>query len=158
MTVSTSTLTALQRTDDAFGILQLLEITGDGISTPVRLVADTRDLIHQGQTYIGIPFELVLPKQADKEIPRASIRVDNVGRELTQELESLPPGAELTATIKVVHRKTPDVVDYAFTAPMSGVAVDVLSVSAAVGVTDLWRRPAVDLRYDPLTAPGLFPT
>lgn len=158
MTVSTSTLTALQRADDPFGILQLLEITGDGISTPVRLVADTRDLTHLGNTYIGIPFELVLPKQADKEVPRAQIRVDNVGRELTQDLEALPPGAELTATIKVVHRTTPDVVDYEFSAPMSGVLVDPLTVSAAVGVTDLWRRPAVDLRFDPLTAPGLFPT
>lgn len=158
MTVSASTRAALQRTGDAFGTLQLLEITGDGISTPVRLVADTSDLVHQGQTYVGIPFDLVLPKQADKEIPRVQIRVDNVGRELTEDLEGLPPGAELTATIKVVHRKTPDVVDYQFTAPMSGVLVDPLSVSAAVGVADLWRRPAVDLRYDPLTAPGLFPT
>lgn len=158
MSVSTSTLTALQRSDDPFGTVDLLEITGDGLAQPVRLARDTRDFVHQGETYLGIPFDLTLPKQADREIPRAQIRVDNVGRELVQDLEALPPGGELLATIKVVHRRTPDVVDYSFTAPMNSVAVDVLSVTATVGVADLWRRPVVDVRYDPLTAPGLFPT
>ncbi len=158
MSLSDSTLLALQRTDDPFGILYLLEISGGHITTPVRLVADTRDCVSNGNTYLGIPFTVGMPKQADKEVPRAQIRVDNVGRELTADLEALPPGAELLATIKVVHRKTPDVVDYQFTAPMSGVSVDPLSINATIGVTDLWRRPAVDLRYDPQTAPGLFPT
>lgn len=158
MSVSSNTLTALQRVDDPFGTLHLLEITGDGIPAPVRLVNDTRNVVHLGNTYVGIRFALILPKQADREIPRAQIRVDNVGRELVEDLEALPPGAELWATIKVVHRKTPDVVDFRFTAPMSGVSVDPLIASATVGVSDIWRRPAVDLRYDPLTAPGLFPT
>lgn len=157
MTVSTSTLAALQRVDDPFGVLWLLEISGGHLTTPVRLVSDTRDVVSNGYSYIGLPFEVTPPRQADKEVPRAQVRIDNVGRELTADLEALPPGAELTATLKAVYRATPNVVEYKFTASLSSVSVDPLVVNASIGVTDLWRRPAVGLRFDPQTAPGLFP-
>ena len=158
MTVSAATLTALQRTADAFGILYRLELSGGGLSEPVRLVADTRDLQSEGHTWVGLPFSVQMPRQADKEIPRAQIVIDNVGRELTADLEDMPPSSELMATISVVHRKTPDVVDYRFKAPVGSVSANPLSVTASMGVADLWRRPAVNARFDPITAPGLFPT
>lgn len=158
MTISDSTLTALQRTDDSFGILYRLEISGGGLSQPVRLVADTRDLQSEGASWTGLPFSVQMPRQADKEIPRAQIVIDNVGREITADLEAMPPASELLATISVVHRQTPDVVDYRFKAPISSVSANPLSVTASMGVADLWRRPAVNMRFDPLTAPGLFPT
>lgn len=158
MSVSNSTLLALQRTDDPFGILYRLEISGGGLSEPVRLVADTRDLQSEASTWVGLPFSVQMPRHADKETPRAQIVIDNVGRELTADLEAMPPAAELMATISVVHRQTPDVVDYQFKAPISSVSANPLSVTASMGVADLWRRPAVNVRFDPLTAPGLFPT
>lgn len=43
-----------------------------------------------------------------------------------------------------------------FTAPMSGVQATPLSITATVGEGDLMRLPAVDVRFDPFTAPGLF--
>lgn len=158
MSVSDSTLLALQRTDDPFGILYRLEISGGGLAEPVRLVADTRDLQSEGVTWLGLPFSVQMPRQEDKEIPRAQIVIDNVGSELTADLEAMPPTSELLATISVVHRKTPDVVDYQFKAPIGSVSANPLSVTASMGVADLWRRPAVNLRFDPITAPGLFPT
>lgn len=156
MSISPSTLAELQRTDDPAGLLWMLEITGAHLAEPVRVVADTRDVQSGGHTWLGIPFQVVPPRQADKEIPRSTILLDNVGRELTADLEALPPGGELMATIRVAHRRTPDVIDYAFTAPINGVQVNPLTVSSTLGVTDLWRRPAVALRFDPKTAPGLF--
>lgn len=157
MTLSTTATTALHRVDDPVGILELLTITGGGIATPIRVVNDTRDVVSNGNTFLALPFQLNLPKDAAREVPRAQLRLDNIGRELTQELEALQPGAELMATIQVVYRATPNVIEYAFTAPLSDVSVDVFSVSASIGPTDLMRRPAVDIRFDPLTAPGLFP-
>lgn len=157
MSLSTSTAAALQRTSDPFGILELLTITGAGIAEPVRLVNDTRDLLSQGETFQALPFELVLPKDAAKETPRAQLRMDNVGRELTQELEALPPGAELTMVIQIVYRATPDVIEYEFKAPLSNVRTNLFSVTATVGPGEFMRRPAVNLRFDPFTAPGLFP-
>jgi hypothetical protein len=155
--MSTAAIAAAQRTSDGQGFLELLTITGGGIAEPVRLVNDTRDVTSGGELFIACPFQVVFPKDAAKEVPRAQLRIDNVGREIGQELEALEPGAELIATIQVVHRTTPDVIEYEFTAPLSGVRANVFTVSAVMGPTDLMRRSAVAIRYDPFTAPGLFP-
>lgn len=156
MTLSTTAIRTLQRTDDPFGLLMLLTITGDGLGDTIRLVSDTRDCTSRGQVYLGLPFAWTLPEEAAGEVGRAQVQIDNVGRELTAELERLPPGAELVATLEVVCRATPDVVDMSFTAPMSGLQATPLSITATVGEGDLMRLPAVDVRFDPFTAPGLF--
>jgi hypothetical protein len=126
-------------------------------AAPLLIADDTRDFVSNGKTYIGLSFGVKLPNDTAKEMPRAMLRMDNVGRDMTAVLEGLPPAAVLKATLKVVHRSTPDVVDYQFSAPMSGVHTDTGSVSSAMGLNDLMRKPAVALRYDPVTAPGLFP-
>lgn len=156
MTVSDSTVRALQRVDDAGGMLALLEISHASLSATVRIVNDTRDLVALGHTWVALPFEVQLPSDKSKELPRAQLRMDNVGRSITAELEQLPPGAALQATLRMVHRSTPGTVDFEFTFPMSGVKVDQASVSAAMGPDDLMRRPAVRMRFDPQTSPALF--
>lgn len=157
MSLSTTSRTALHRVSDPQGLLWLLTITGGGITIPVRIVNDTRDLVSGGETFIGLPFEVVPPKEATKEVPRAQLRIDNVGRELTAELEALEPGAELLATLQCVYRATPDVIEYAFTAPLSGIRANVFSITATMGPTEVMRRTVVNIRFDPFTAPGLFP-
>lgn len=156
MTLSTTAIRTLQRIDDPFGLLMLLTITGDGLGDTIRLVSDTRDCTSRGQVYLGLPFKWKLPDEAAGEVGRAELQIDNVGRELTAELERMPPGAEWLGTIESVCRATPDVVDMSFTAPMSGVQATPLSITATVGEGDLMRLPAVDVRFDPFTAPGLF--
>ena len=157
MTLSTTATAAAQRTSDGQGFLDLLTLTGGGIAEPMRLVNDTREVTSQGQLFQIARFEIVLPKEAAKEVPRAQLRIDNVGREIGQELEALPPGAELTARFQRAYRVTPDVIEYEFTAPLSGVRANVFTVSAVMGPTDLMRRAAVNARFDPYSAPGLFP-
>ena len=157
MTLSSTAIAAVQRTTDGVGFLELLTISGGGIAVPVRLVNDTRDVTSGGELFLACPFEVVPPMDAAKEVPRAQLRIDNVGREIGQELEALEPGAELVATFQVVYRATPNVIEYGFTAPLSGIRANVFTVSAVMGPTDLMRRPAVAIRFDPFTAPGLFP-
>jgi Domain of unknown function (DUF1833) len=157
MSLTTPATRAVQRTSDPFGFLELLTITGGGIVTPVRLVNDTRNASSNGNLFLALPFQVVKPRDASKETPRASLRIDNVGREIGQELEALEPGAELTATLQFAYRATPDTIEYEFTAPLSGVRANVFSISAVMGPTDLMRRPVVNIRFDPFTAPGLFP-
>lgn len=156
MSLSTPAVEALQRTTDAQGFLDLLTITGADIGTPVRLVNDTRNFVSQGYTFIAIPFELIPPKQGAKEIPRTQIRLDNVGREMVQVLEALPPGAELMAKVQTVYRAQPDVVQAEFSAPMSGLKANVFTISGVIGPSVLMTRPAVAIRFDPHSAPGLF--
>lgn len=157
MSLSGQAIVAAQRVSDPHGFLWLLTISGGGLTEPARVVNDTRDVISQGELFLALPFEVTLPKQAAKETPRAQLVMDNVGRELVYQLESLTPGVELLATLQCVYRETPDVVEMEFTAPMSGIRVTPLTASASIGPGDLLRRPTTNLRFDPFTSPGLFP-
>jgi hypothetical protein len=157
MSISQPTVAALQRVNDGQGLLLLLSIEHPALSGPVRVVSDTRSVESGGITYTPLPFAIMLPNDKSKEVPRARIQIDNVGREITGELERLPPGAALLATIRIVYRATPNYVDYEFTSPLSGIRVDQLTVTAAMGPDDIMRRPATLLRFDPVTTPALFP-
>lgn len=162
MSMDAATRTALQRVSDPFGTLTLLTITGDGLPVPVRVVNDARGpntpaFMSRGNAYVALPFAISMPKAATKEVPRAQLRIDNIGRELTADLEALPIGAELRATVESVHRARPDDVFYSFAAPLTNVVVTVFSVTAAIGQGDTLRRAAVQRRFDPFTAPGMFP-
>ncbi len=156
MTLSATTARRLQQVTDGAGVLMLLEIAHPSFSETIRIVNDTRNLTALGHDWIALPFYVTLPSDKPKETPRARLQMDNVGRDFSSELEALPPGASLKATIRMVHRTTPNTVDYQFAAPMSGVKIDGPSVSATVGRDDLMRLPAVRLRFDPATAPSLF--
>lgn len=157
MSVSASTRAALQRVSDPQGVLALLKIDSPYLSGPVRLVNDTRAITTLGDNWAALPWELTLPDDKGRQAPRAKLSMDNVGRELTAELERLPPGASLKASIILVHRSTPGVIDYQFTAPLSQVRVDQQRVTASMGPDHLFGRPAVAIRFDPVTAPALFP-
>lgn len=154
--VSTATRTQLQRVTDPDGMLCLLVLEHPSIDT-VFVVNDTRDWAIGANTYIGLGFRFKLPASSAGEAPRAQLELDNVGRTLTVELERLPPGAALQATISLVSRATPTVVDFQFSAPLSGVSVSVQTLTATVGNDDALRAPAVKVRYDVKTNPGLFP-
>jgi hypothetical protein len=155
--MSASTRAALHRVNDPQGVLALLKIDSPYLSGPVRLVNDTRSITTLGDTWMALQWELTLPDDKSRQAPMAKLAMDNVGRELTGELERLPPGASLKATIILVHRRTPSVVDYQFTAPLTNVRADQQRVTANMGPHHLFSRPAVAIRFDPITAPPLFP-
>ena len=146
----------LQTISDGVGFLELLEIDHDSFASPVRVVNDTRNWTIGGNEYIGLPFRVKLPSQANKENPRAQLQIDNIGREITSLLEGLPIGASMLATIRIVSRSTPTVNDYEFVSPLSSISVTPTTVTASIGPDELMRGAAVRVRYDPQTASGLF--
>jgi hypothetical protein len=145
-----------QRVNDPDGMLELLEISHASFSGPAYLVNDTRDWVSNGITYTGFPFRFTFPQDQAKESPRSTLEIDNVGRDLTGELEGLPPSAVVMATVRLVSRATPDTVDWAWTVPMTNVSVTAAVISASLGVDYLMRQAAVRLRHDPITSPGIF--
>lgn len=146
----------LQQVTDNHGFLELMVIDHASFASPVRIVNDTRDWVIGGHTYVALPFGVKLPTQAQQENPRAQIRIDNVGRELTAAIEGLPVGASLLATLQLVSRATPTVVDYEFIAQLSGINITPTLVTANMGPDDTMRQTAVRIRFDPVNAPALF--
>lgn len=153
--VTATTREQLQRVTDTKGVLVLVTIAHASIQT-ARVVNDTRDWDIGGQTFVGLPFRFRLPQDAPGEAPRAQLEIDNVGRELTTELEKLPPGAALQCTIQLVSRATPTVVDFEFVSQLTNISASASIVTATVGNDDALRAPVVKWRYDPSTTPGLF--
>lgn len=154
--VSAAARAQLQRVSDPAGFLELLVLSHPAIET-AHVVNDTRDWTIGGITYVGLGFRLTLPSAVSGEVPRARLEVDNVSRELVVELEKLPPTAALMATLSIVSRAAPEVVEWSFAAPVSGVSVSAAVLSATVGNDDAFRAPAVKVRFDPSNSPGLFP-
>lgn len=146
----------LQQVTDNHGFLELMVIDHASFASPVRIVNDTRDWVIGGHIYVALPFGVKLPTQAQQENPRAQIRIDNVGRELTAAIEGLPVGASLLATLQLVSRATPTVVDYEFIAQLSGINITPTMVTANMGPDDTMRQTAVRIRFDPVNAPALF--
>ena len=134
----------------------LLEISHPGLTEPARLINDTQDLPSNGQLFVGIPFQIVLPDDLEEGAPRATLQIDNVGRELTQWVESSGGGEDATVRIMQVLRSAPDVIEWEVTMSLSNVHMTMAVVSGTLTYDDLLNRPSVTVLFRPETAPGLF--
>jgi hypothetical protein len=145
-----------QRVTDSAGTLVLLELSAPSFAAVVRLVNDTRNWESGGQTYVGFPFRFKLPDDIAGAAPRAVLEIDNIGREITADLETLQPGEVVTATIRITDREDPEDIHQTMVIPMTGVVVNQAVVIAQLGVDYLMRQQAVRIRYTPHVAPGIF--
>lgn len=145
-----------QRVTDTSGILLLLDISAPSIPTPLRLVNDTRDWISGGVTYVGYPFMLTLPEDANGGTPTMQIRIDNVGRGISEDLEGLGPNEVVTARVKITDRANPDVIEREFVLPLTRVTISGPTATASAGVDYLMRQQITRLQYNEFTMPGVF--
>lgn len=146
----------LQAVDDGIGLLVLLKLVHPSWVAPVTIVNDTRDVEHAGLTYVSLPFAVTLPNDKVKEAPRARLEVDNVGRDITAQLELIGSNAVLMGTLILIARDTPETARWTFTAPVSGLQANVTTISGDMGWDQLMRRSVVRKRFDQFTVPGLF--
>lgn len=136
--------------------LLLLEISHPGLTQPARVVNDAQDIIVQGQRYVALGFQAVLPDDLEEGLPRATLVMDNVGRELTQWIESSQGGRGAQVRMLQVLRNEPDIIEWEVTLSLSNVRLDAGTIQGTLTYEDLLNRPAVTLFYRPETAPGLF--
>lgn len=145
-----------QRVTNPGGPLELLEITNPSFSESMRIANDVVDVISQGISYIGIPFRFTTPEDIDGTHPQLRLQLDNVGRGITDELESLLPGSKTMARLIVVDRQTPDVHAHVYHLPLSSVQCTPTTATAAASA-DIWmRQMACKVVMDPHHLPGIF--
>lgn len=145
-----------QRVTDTSGVLLLLELAAPSFSEVLRLANDTQNWESNGETFTGFPFRFKLPTDASGQPPKAVLEIDNVGREITADLESLQPGEIVTATLMVTDREDPDDIHQSFTLPLTNVLANQSVAVAQLGVDYIMRQQSVRIRYTPFTAPGIF--
>lgn len=134
----------------------LLEITHPAMPTPARVVRDTQDLVSGGNVFVAAGFDFTLPDDRGSSAPRAEIVIDNVGRELMDWIEESQGGRGAELRVMVVLRETPDVLEVDYRLGLESLKVDQTKVVGELGFGNLLDLPAVGVRYDPATAPGLF--
>jgi hypothetical protein len=134
----------------------LLEISHPGLATPVRVVNDVLDLVSNGNTYTALAFRVTLPDDLDQGQPRATIAIDNVGRDLTAWIESSAGAKGATVRFMQVMRSAPDVIEWEVTLDLNNVRMNMLEISGQLGFDDILNLPAIPLTYRPDVAPGLF--
>ena len=152
----TTFLERRQRVTDTAGTLLFLEVSAPSFAETLRIVNDTKDWPSNGLLYIGVPFGFKLPDDVAGQTPRAVLTLENVGRGITDDLETLGPQDVVTAKLKISDRADPDVIERVYILPMTQVSVNTKTATAQCGYDSLMRQQAVRLRYNPFTAPGAF--
>lgn len=146
-----------QRVTDTDSPLILLELTADSFPEPLRLVNDTVDCVSNGNTYIGYPFGFKGPEDKNEGSPNVQLRIDNVGRGISEDLENLGPNEILMARIMLTDRADPDTIFRDYWLPLMSVQISGAVATATAGVDHFMRQQSVRLRFNQFTAPGLFP-
>lgn len=136
--------------------LVLLEIDHPQFSAPVRVVADTQDLVSNGDTYVASGIRSSLPDDREGQMPRAKLVFDNVDRQIGELLEGSGGGEGATVRLMEVLRSAPNVIEWEATLNLKNVELAGMEVVADIGYEDILNRPAVALTYRPDVAPGLF--
>lgn len=140
--------------------LVLLTIRHPTLVEPIRVVNNFDDITsadpitHEDREFIGLPFEVALPGEEDDQPVAATIRVDNVDRQIVAALRELtsPPMAD----IEVVLASQPNVIEIAFYDFTIRVAeYDSLEITAQLTFEQIFTEPvAVDMT--PQRVPGIF--
>jgi hypothetical protein len=133
-----------------------LEITHPQLEGAIRVVNDTVDLISQGNTFLACEFRVKLPDDMARQLPRAEISIDNIGRELTQWLESSNGGKGAQVRVMQIMRNAPDVIEYDITLELFNTRQNMMEVSGELGFESMLDQPALSATQTPELQPGIF--
>ena len=144
-----------QQTDEIY--LVLVEINHPSLMTPLRFVnnSDGDDVTSNGDVYTAYPFEMKMPDDQEGKEPTAEIRIDNVDRELMDEVRSIT--GELTMEISVVLQSTPDTIEWGpLDFEVRGVTYDASNIIFRLSYSVFIREPFPYIAFDTTNFPGMF--
>lgn len=134
----------------------LLQIDHEDLAEPIRVVNDRQDVTSNGNVYTACGFAVTLPTQPDVGAPSAQLHVDNVSRELVYWIDSSNGAKGAIATLSSILRSDPDTIEWSYTLNLSNVSMTNSVITANLSYEDLWNQPAVQVKYTPQLAPGIF--
>lgn len=113
-------------------------------------------VIDADETYTALNFDIQLPDDLQGKLPRAPIRIDNVGRELTQWIDESKGGRGAQVRVMQVMRDDPDTLEYDVTMDLLSVRQNAAHVTGELGFEDTLNLPALAQTYRPDNTPGIF--
>lgn len=134
----------------------LIEISNPLLSNPIRLVRDNKDVVSNGKTYTACMFDVSLPSEQEKQMPKATLAIDNVSRTLTRFFEQLQGGPDTSVRFIQILRSDPDVFEYDITLDLVNVSITPFRVTGTLSFDNLANKQSVTRIYNKVTSPGLF--
>lgn len=124
---------------------------------PVRLVANTQDIVLGGYTYTSAGFELRLAVDSEDQVPQVRIGFDNTSLELVEFLRSVSTPTPIDVLSLLVE---PDGTVSIELGPipnhLMSISMNQETVEAVLGFdSDILNLPAVQDTFSPNIAPGL---
>ena len=141
-----------QETDQVY--LVLLQISHASITT-IYVVNNYTDIVSNGITYIGFPFDITLPQDFEDAIPNVNLTICNVDRQIVYAVRSLtgPP----IITISVVLAASPNTVEAGpYVMTLREVTYDSMTVSGSIFPEDMLNEAYPGDYFTPANFPGMF--
>jgi len=142
-----------QETDEVY--LILLAVDHDDLPSTLRFVNNTVDVTSNSDLYTAFPFDVTMPDDTEEKEPLAELRIDNVSRELIDEIRTIqsPP----LITLSVILASTPDTIEWGpLEFETQGVTYTALSIIFKLGYSTFIREPFPYRAFDTIGFPGMF--
>lgn len=135
--------------------LILVTIDHTDLESPIRLVNSRKAVTSNGSLFTPFGFDVVLPDSDGENLPRAQLRLDNISRELYQEIMAIRTAP--TVAFQVCLAETPDSVEYETgIMRLERIVVDEIYLTADIVPLDISREPWPGATFSPSRFPGLF--
>lgn len=134
--------------------LILMTITHPAVE-PIRVACNTQDVVSNGQTFPGFPFEITLPDEQEDRQPFMQLRITNVDRRIVQAVRTMtsPP----TVRVDIVLASQPDTFEATFPDfTLRSVEYDAMVVQGQLTMDDILSEPYPSGTMNPQDFPGLF--
>lgn len=155
MTISDAMKAAVfsQETEEVF--LVLLTLNHIELDEPIRLVNNTEQIVSNGNTFIPFPFRLTLPIDDSTSLPRASLEVDNVDRQIVEAIRTITSAP--TVTLEIVRAAAPDVIEISWDDfRLQDVSYNSLTITGTLSMENFIGEPYPSDQFVPSTFPGIF--
>lgn len=134
--------------------LVLLTITHTDLPAPLRFVNNNEDITSNGNVYTAFPFEIFLPDQDPDQPPRASLRIDNVDRQIVAALRTLTSAP--TIQFDIILASAPNTIEATFPGmKLVGASYTAATIEGEIAPESLFTEP-MTYTMTPSRFPGLF--
>jgi hypothetical protein len=124
------------------------------ISPAIRIACDTVDIVSNGNTFVGFPFEFVLPTDSEAP-PKGKIRIQNVDKRIGEVVLALTTAVDLQ--LDVILRSDPDTLQVSYkNLKLRNITGDAIAIEGEIGVQDYTTVPWPRTRAVKGLLPGLF--
>jgi len=151
-----------QQTDEVW--IVLLTLSHPDFTDDIRIASDpfedlptagVKGVVSRGTEYIYMPFSLSLPNMDDTGVSRATISVDNIGRQVTAAIRSA--SSDVTIGIEVVLASDVDTVEISIPDfKLRSVSFDAYTVEGELSMEYFDLEPFPAGRFTPSGYIGLF--